>query len=99
MSKEGERCEEEENYSFTYCIRVRKCHENYSGVFLFLEFCQQDGGMSVPLGLLVRPNAESLSEFDSTPEDHYDLQRVDVMFLSFTNNVIIYIDCIQGAGT
>ena len=66
MNKEGERCEEKENYSFTFCIRVRKCPEKYRGVFLFLEFCEQDGGMSVTLGLLDRSNDESLSECDST---------------------------------
>ena len=61
MDKEGERCEENEHYSFTTCIRVRKCPEKCSGIFYFLEFCQQDGRMSFTLGLLVRSNDTSLS--------------------------------------
>ena len=65
MNKEDERCEENENYSFTSCIRVRKSPGKYPGIFLFLEFCQQDGGMSVTLGLLVRSNDESLSKCES----------------------------------
>ena len=33
MNKEGERCEEKKNYSFTYCIRVGKCPERYPGEY------------------------------------------------------------------